>query len=211
MKFSQSPEAEKLPTAAFKLCAIVDVASPGLEAFAIPRAVSGLPDFSFADSMKKAAAFFDETAFSSAEDAQRALEQLPGGETGFLVVPHDGSPTLLRLRPDAAGLPWPPEKGAAWRRLDPAALEVAFFRAVLGIETGQIERGELVSFPKDERAAIEQARSGETQMAVLLRPTPIASVQEVVAAGDVLPQKSTLFEPKMISGLFGVSLEDSIV
>ncbi len=48
-------------------------------------------------------------------------------------------------------------------------------------------------------------------MAVLLRPTPIASVQEVVAAGDVLPQKSTLFEPKMISGLFGVSLEDSIV
>ncbi len=211
LKFSQLPEAEKLPTAAFKLCAIVDVASPGLEAFAIPRAVSNLPNFSFAESMKKAAAFFDATEFPSAQDARRALEQLPRGETGFLVVPNGAAPTLLRLRPDAANLPWPPEKGAAWRRLDPAALEVAFFRAVLGIDPGQIERGEFVSFPKDESAAIELAKSGEAQMAVLLRPTPIASVQEVVAAGDVLPQKSTLFEPKMISGLFGVSLEDSIV
>ena len=211
LKFAQSPEAAKLPTAAFKLCAIVDVASPGLEAFAIPRAISGLTDFSFAETMKKAAAFFDATAFSSPEEAQRALAKLPRPETGFLVVPHGGAATLLRLRADAGGLPWPEWKGAAWRSLDVAALEVAFFRAVLGVGPEQIERGEFVSFPKDDRAALEQAASGDSQMAVLLRPTPIASVQEVVAAGDVLPQKSTLFEPKMISGLFGVSLEDSIV
>ncbi|MGH9443952.1 MAG: DUF1015 family protein [Thermoanaerobaculia bacterium] len=211
LKFSQSPEAEKLPTAAFKLCAIVDVESPGLEAFAIPRAIAGLPAFSAAETMKKAAAFFDETEFSSVEEARRALDRLPRAETGFLVVPHGAPPVLLSLRPPAAGLPWPSEKGAAWRKLDVAALEVAFFRAVLGIDAGQIERGEFVFFPKDEGLAIEQARSGEAQMAVLLRPTPIASVQEVVAAGDVLPQKSTLFEPKMISGLFGVSLEDPIV
>jgi len=81
---------------------------------------------------------------------------------------------------------------------------------VLGIDTGQIERGEHVSFPKDEDAAVELARSGGAQMAILLRPTPIDAVQDVVAQGEVLPQKSTLFEPKMISGLFGVSLEDPI-
>jgi uncharacterized protein (DUF1015 family) len=211
LKFSQSPDAEKLPTAAFKLCAIVDVASPGLEAFAIPRAISSLQDYSADGILKRAAEFFEPTPFRSVEEARGALEALARDVTGFLVVPHGGAPTLLRLRPDAPGLPWPPDKSAAWRRLDVAALEVAFFRAVLGIETGQIERGEFVSFPKDEAAAIEQAVSGESQMAVLLRPTPIASVQEVVAAGDVLPQKSTLFEPKMISGLFGVSLEDPIV
>ena len=211
LKFAQSPEAEKLPTAAFKLCAIVDVGSPGLEAFAIPRAISGLLDFSADGVLKRAAAYFDATPFGSVEEARAALDALPREVTGFLVVPHGGAPTLLRLRPDAQGLAWPADKSPAWRRLDVAALEVAFFRAVLGIETGQIERGELVSFPKDEAAAVEQAASGESQMAILLRPTPIESVQEVVAAGDVLPQKSTLFEPKMISGLFGVSLEDPIV
>ena len=209
LKFSKMPEAEKLPTAAFKLCAIVDVASPGLEAFAIPRAVSGLPGFSAPEVFRRAESFFDAKAFGSPEEGRAALEALPRGRAGFLVVAKDES-RLLTLR-EGAAVPWPPEKSAAWRRLDVSTLEIAFLRGVLGIEPGQIERGEHVSFPKDEDAAVELARSGGAQMAILLRPTPIDAVQDVVAQGEVLPQKSTLFEPKMISGLFGVSLEDSIV
>jgi len=210
LKFSTMPEAEKLPTAAFKLCAIVDVASPGLEAFAIPRAVAGLPDFSTRGMFERAASFFEVRRVASPEEGRRALEALPADRSGFLVVAREES-ALLVFRPDAAGVPWPPEKSAAWRRLDVSTLEVAFLRGVLGIEPAQIERGEHVSFPKDEDAAVELASSGGAQMAVLLRPTPIDAVQDVVAQGEVLPQKSTLFEPKMISGLFGVSLEDPIV
>jgi uncharacterized protein (DUF1015 family) len=211
LKYSKSPEAAKLPSAALKLCAIVDVDSPGLEAFAIPRAVSGLPDFSVRSVLSKAEAFFEETSLPSLEEGRRALADLPAASTGFLVAAREAPATLLALRPGAAGIPWPEGKSDAWKRLDVSALETAFFRGVLGIEPGQIERGEHVSFPKDESAAAAQALAGEIQMAVLLRPTPIAAVQDVVAQGDVLPQKSTLFEPKMISGMFGVSLEDPIV
>jgi len=210
LKFSTMPEAEKLPTAAFKLCAIVDVASPGLEAFAIPRSISDLPGFSAAAMLEKAAAFFEVGRFASPGEGRKALEALPRDRSGFLVATRNDT-ALLVLRPQAAGVPWPPEKSAAWRRLDVSTLEVAFLRGVLGIEPAQIERGEHVAFPKDEDAAIELARAGGVQMAVLLRPTPIDAVQDVVAQGEVLPQKSTLFEPKMISGLFGVSLEDPIV
>jgi len=210
LKFSKMPEAEKLPTAAFKLCAIVDVASPGLEAFAIPRAVSGFPEFSSRGVLDRAAAWFEIRRVASPEEGRKALAELPRDRSGFLVVTREET-ALLVLRPDAAPLPWPPEKSAAWRRLDVSTLEIAFLRTVLGIEPAQIERGEHVSFPKDEDAAVELARSGEAQIAILLRPTPIDAVQDVVANGEVLPQKSTLFEPKMISGLFGVSLEDSIV
>jgi len=208
LKFSKMPEAEKLPTAAFKLCAIVDVASPGLEAFAIPRAVSGLPGFTDASMFAKAEAFFETTTCGGPEEGRALLEGLSRDRSGFLVVTK-ASTQLLTLRPGAA-VPWPAEKSAAWRRLDVSTLEVAFLRGVLGIEPAQIERGEHVSFPKDEDAAVELARSGGAQMAILLRPTPIDAVQDVVAQGEVLPQKSTLFEPKMISGLFGVSLEDPI-
>ncbi|HET9794610.1 MAG TPA: DUF1015 domain-containing protein [Thermoanaerobaculia bacterium] len=208
LKFSKMPEAEKLPTAAFKLCAIVDVASPGLEAFAIPRAVSGLPDFSADAMFRKAETFFETASFTSPEEGRAALEALPRDRSGFLVVTKDAT-RLVTLRPDAP-VAWPAEKSAAWRKLDVSTLEIAFLRGVLGIEPAQIERGEHVSFPKDEDAAVELARSGGAQMAILLRPTPIDAVQDVVAQGEVLPQKSTLFEPKMISGLFGVSLEDPI-
>jgi len=210
LKFSQMPDAEKLPTAAFKLCAIVDVASPGLEAFAIPRAVSGLAGFSPGEMFTRAEAFFSVERIGSVEEGRRALGEVPRDCPGFLVVTGDET-CLLVLKEGAPGVPWPAEKSAAWRRLDVSTLEVAFLRGVLGIDAEQVERGEHVSFPKDEEAAIELARSGSAQMAILLRPTPIDAVQDVVAQGDVLPQKSTLFEPKMISGLFGVSLEDSIV
>jgi uncharacterized protein (DUF1015 family) len=208
LKFSKMPEAEKLPTAAFKLCAIVDVASPGLEAFAIPRAVTGLPGFTDTSMFAKAEAFFETLTCEGPEEGRALLEALPRDRSGFLVVTK-ASTRLLTLR-RGAEVPWPAEKSAAWRRLDVSTLEVAFLRGVLGIEPGQIERGEHVSFPKDEDAAVELVRSGGAQMAILLRPTPIDAVQDVVAQGEVLPQKSTLFEPKMISGLFGVSLGDPI-
>ncbi len=210
LKFSKLPEAEKLPTAKFKLCAIVDVASPGLEAFAIPRLVSGLPNFSTATSFKRAERYFDLESFPSTAEARRALAELPVSKTGFLVVTRQEVPTLLTLKEHPEPLSWPEGKSAAWRRLDVAALEVAFFWSVLNVDPEQIGRGEFVSFPKDEDAAIARVEKGEGQMAILLRPTPIAAVQEVVAAGDVLPQKSTLFEPKFISGMFGVSLEDAV-
>jgi uncharacterized protein (DUF1015 family) len=208
LKFSKMPEAEKLPTAAFKLCAIVDVASPGLEAFAIPRAVSALPDFSSNAMFQKAEAFFETMTCGGPEEGRALLEGLPRDRSGFLVVTKEGT-RLLTLR-EGAAVAWPAEKSPAWRRLDVSTLEIGFLRGVLGIEPAQIERGEHVSFPKDEDAALELARSGGAQMAILLRPTPIDAVQDVVAQGEVLPQKSTLFEPKMISGLFGVSLEDPI-
>jgi|PersoiStandDraft_1058852.scaffolds.fasta_scaffold07696_3 uncharacterized protein (DUF1015 family) len=211
LKFSKMPEAEKLPSVKMKLCAIVDVASPGLEAFAIPRLVSGLPNFSVRASLKRAADYFEPTAFASVKEGRRALAGLPGNRNGFLLVTKGEPPTLLVLKEKPAPLSWPEGKREAWRRLDVAVLEVAFFWSVLNISPAEIEHGEFVSFPKDEAAAIAAAQAGAGSLAILLRPTPIGAVQEVVAQGDVLPQKSTLFEPKMISGLFGVSLEDQIV
>lgn len=210
LKFSKMAEAEKLPTARLKLCAIVDVASPGLEAFAIPRLVSGLPNFSTGASLKRAGVYFDAAAFSSTGEARQALAALPPARTGFLVVTKGEAPTLLTMKERPGAISWPEGKSEAWRRLDVASLEAAFFWSVMNIAPEQIARGEFVSFPKDEESAIAAVEQGSGQMAILLRPTPIAAVQEVVAAGDVLPQKSTLFEPKFISGMFGVSLEDGV-
>lgn len=209
LKFSQMPEGRKLPGASRKLCAIVDAGSPGLEAFAIPRAVSGLANFSPREALYLANDFFEETEFQSVEEGRAALEALARDKAGFLVISSE-PPALLTLRDRPAAIPWPADKGAAWRRLDVSALEVAFFQRVLNIGPEQIARGERVSFPKDENAAIEAVENGKAQMAVLLRPTPISAVEAVVREGEVLPQKSTLFEPKMISGMVGVCLEDAV-
>jgi len=119
-------------------------------------------------------------------------------------------PSLLTLLDQPAPLPWPEGRSKAWRGLDVAALEVAFFGKLLGIDTDAIARGENVSFTSDADAAIGAVERKEADAAILLRATTVSDVEAVVGAGDKLPQKSTHFFPKMYSGIFGVSLEDAV-
>jgi uncharacterized protein (DUF1015 family) len=49
---------------------------------------------------------------------------------------------------------------------------------------------------------------GEGVSAFLLDPTPVAAITQVAAAGDVMPQKSTYFAPKMLDGLVFYGMED---
>jgi uncharacterized protein (DUF1015 family) len=58
-----------------------------------------------------------------------------------------------------------------------------------------------VAYTADPRAAFDAVRSGSAAAAVLVNPTKIEQVLAVADAGDVMPQKSTYFAPKVPSGL----------
>jgi uncharacterized protein (DUF1015 family) len=91
----------------------------------------------------------------------------------------------------------------AWRRLDVAILHTLVLREVLGIADEAVRAGQHVTYTRDAGAAVGATRSGEggAQLAVLLRATPPAAMRDVARAGDRMPQKSTYFYPKLISGL----------
>jgi len=92
--------------------------------------------------------------------------------------------------------------GPAVRALDVVLLGVALEQLV-GIDPAAVAGGGRVAFTKsaaDALAAVDAA-SDDTDAAFLLEPTPVASIIEVAAAGDVMPQKSTYFHPKAPSGL----------
>ncbi|MFY9552553.1 MAG: DUF1015 domain-containing protein [Thermoanaerobaculia bacterium] len=211
LAFSKDPAAEKLPGAKYKLCAIVDMASEGLLVRPIHRLLKGLSDWRPLRTLHAARDFFELREFASAPEAYAALESHARRFPAFVLVAREIKPTLLTLlETPAAPLPWPEGRSEAWRNLDVAALEVAFFEKLLGIGTDTIARGERVSFTSDASAAIAAAAKGEAQAAVLMRATTVSDVEAVVGAGDRLPQKSTHFFPKMYSGIFGVSLEDTV-
>jgi len=62
-------------------------------------------------------------------------------------------------------------------------------------------RPEGVTYTPDARAAVAAVDSGEAEAAFLLRPTRIEDIWEVARRGEVMPQKSTFFYPKLTSGL----------
>jgi uncharacterized protein (DUF1015 family) len=213
LAFSKDPAAAKLPGARYKLCAIVDMASPGLVVRPIHRLLSGLPGWNPEKLLKAARRYFDLEERASARDAFAALQKHSRIRPAFVLFAPPVKPALLTLSATSsapAPLPWPEGRSEAWKSLDVAALEVALFGKLLSIDTDAIARGENVSFTSDTDAALSAVEKKEAQAAVLMRPTIVSDVEAVVSAGDRLPQKSTHFFPKMYSGIFGVSLEEPV-
>ena len=92
------------------------------------------------------------------------------------------------------------------RRLDVTVLAVALER-LLGIDAATASAGERLDYTKDPREAIMRVESGDADAAFLLDPTPVSSVARVAAAGELMPQKSTYFYPKVATGLVFNPLE----
>ena len=89
------------------------------------------------------------------------------------------------------------------RALDVAVLHELVLNQALGVSDEAIRAGESVSYTRDAEAAIAAVRAGAegAQLAILLNPTPPAAIRDVARAGDRMPQKSTYFYPKLITGL----------
>jgi uncharacterized protein (DUF1015 family) len=72
---------------------------------------------------------------------------------------------------------------------------------VVGVDAGATAAG-AIGFSKSVREAIAAVDAGDDyDLAFLLEPTPVAEILAVAADGDVMPQKSTYFFPKALTGL----------
>ncbi len=161
----------------------------GLGAAGIATLRAGLDDL-----FTVAAASRDElAAFGGRADGR-------GGEGRFGLWTRDGGWLLTARR--AAFEPLLPAGGPAVRRLDVVLLGAALER-LAGIDPAQVAAGGRVSFTKSAAEALDavDAARDEIDAAFLLDPTPVASIAAVAADGDVMPQKSTYFFPKALTGL----------
>jgi uncharacterized protein (DUF1015 family) len=151
-----------------------------------------------------------ESLLSAAEDlfdvgpADRDVLERWGSEGGgrgrFGLWTRRGGRILSARR--AAFEPYLPDGGEAVRSLDVTLLGVALER-LAGIDPEAVAAGGRIAYTKSAPEAlrwVDEATDG-ADAAFLLEPTPVRSVVEVAAQGDVMPQKSTYFHPKPLTGL----------
>lgn len=110
------------------------------------------------------------------------------------LVHSDGSAFVLTLSDPRRMEQAAPERSAAWRDLDVAILHRLVMGELLGLP-------DEASYTRDAREAVRRTLSGEFAAAFLMPPPQVAELEAVVAAGEKMPQKSTFFWPKAISGL----------
>ena len=123
-----------------------------------------------------------------------------GGRGRIGLWTRDGGFLLMARR--EAFRPFLPAGGEAMLSLDVVLLGVALER-LAGIDPAAVAAGGRVSFTKSAAEALEavEAERAGIDAAFLLEPTPVASIAAVAAEGDVMPQKSTYFYPKALTGL----------
>ena len=80
-------------------------------------------------------------------------------------------------------------------------LHKCVLETVLKISDEDIRNQRNVSYCRDAEDALSQVHSGKVQIAFLMNPVRMEQVRNIALAGEVLPQKSTDFYPKLLSGL----------
>ena len=112
-----------------------------------------------------------------------------------------GSFTLLRLRRDADLQKLMHDLSPAQRKLDVVLLHRVLIEEGLGITPAAVTDGQNVSYEREIGAALEAVDRKRAQICFLLNPVDVSQVMDIALAGEVLPQKSTDFYPKLLSGL----------
>ncbi len=79
---------------------------------------------------------------------------------------------------------------------------------VLGITEDQVREGKHLRYMRGIDSTVEEVLSGSAQIAFLVRPTSVQQVADISFGGGVMPQKSTDFYPKLLSGLTIYKLDD---
>jgi uncharacterized protein (DUF1015 family) len=175
---------------------------PGLLVFPTHRLVFGLPHFDFADLLRRAAPCFviEERAAPTPAEAAAIKDQLAQrGTVGPSFLLCAGSKAAyLTLRKDAdVGAKGP----KVLRDLDVTVLHTQVFENLLGIDRSAQEAQTHLRYSKDTAQAIAAASDPAVQLVALMNPTKVSQVMDVSDAGQIMPQKSTYFYPKLASGL----------
>jgi uncharacterized protein (DUF1015 family) len=165
------------------------------------RVVRGLGEEAVRDLLDHARWLFDVTPVEDRVELENAFGSVdvPGGQGRFgLWTRKRGAVLKARRSEFAISLR---EGGAALRRLDVTLLQDALDR-LCGIGPAAIAAGRL-AYTKSVSEALDWVDDGTdgADAAFLLDPTPVAEIAAVAADGDVMPQKSTYFYPKALTGL----------
>jgi len=186
----------------------VDMSRPGLVILPTHRLVFGLPSFSAAQFQAEARKFFDLEEVDAGIDAARAIAILQqAGHAGTALLAVTAGSAFLLHTPNPMGAHFFGKLSLRQQALDVVQLHKCLLEGVLNISEEAIRNQENVSYCREAADALLQVRSGKVQVAFLMNPVRMEQVRDIAFAGEVLPQKSTDFYPKLLSGLTIYALE----
>jgi len=179
----------------------VNMNSPGLVILPTHRVVHGLASFTPETFQAAARAYFNVEEVDPSVDASRAKAILrEAGHVGTALLAATTTRVFLLHTPKAPASMFP---GLSIRQqaLDVVQLHKVLLEGVLSLSEESIRNQQNISYVRDTGEALAAVRAGSANVAFLMNPCRMEQVRDIAFAGEVLPQKSTDFFPKLLSGL----------
>jgi uncharacterized protein (DUF1015 family) len=180
---------------------LVNTADEGLVILPTHRVVHGLKNLSITEFVKAVSSDFEVERFADANNPPEARS----GPSSLRVISKEGNYVLRALAESVnkklAHL------SPAQREMDVIVLHKLLLEGALGMSEESIRNQEHIHYVRESDEAIARVRKGEAQIAFLMDPVRIEQMEAVAFAGEVMPQKSTDFYPKLLSGMTFYSVE----
>jgi uncharacterized protein (DUF1015 family) len=210
---SQAGHADPNAPYEFAMMTFINTRSEGLTILPTHRVAANLHDFSWPSVRRHLEPWFTAEAFSFRNEGERSearakfLNRLAEtrAQRSIGVYPATQGAKfahyVLTLRPGADLAQLLPNVSPLQRELDVVLLHEGILEPALGITPQAVTSEKNLTYEREASAALEAVDTGAAQIAFLLNACDVEQVMHIATAGEVLPQKSTDFFPKLLSGI----------
>jgi uncharacterized protein (DUF1015 family) len=214
-KASPTLDANGLPAPAFPeqamMMTFVNMEAPGITILPTHRVVFNMPDFNGREFAAKASEYFlvsemphmTSGRFRGESNLLGKLKATPG--VAFIAATRDGDfllqPIPEKIAPLLAGL------SVRQAALDVTQLHKIVLEKILGLNEETVRAGSNVRYLREASEALAQVGCGNADIAFLIKPVTLEQMKEISLNLEVMPQKSTDFYPKLLSGLAMYALD----
>jgi uncharacterized protein (DUF1015 family) len=191
----------------YVMMTFINMNSPGVLILPTHRVVHSLASFSMGGFATAAQKYFDVTEIAGDDVGGMMLALREAGRSGTALLAVGREKVVLLTQPKAMGEEIFRGLSKRQQSLDVVQLHRGLLEGVLGLSEESIANQQNFSYLRDAEEAVSKVRRGEADVAFLMNAARIDQVRDIAFAGEVLPQKSTDFYPKLLSGLTIYALE----
>jgi uncharacterized protein (DUF1015 family) len=195
----QYPDAPASAGFNFRMVTLVSIDDPGLTILPTHRLMHSYSAKTSAQLLEDASEYFEVQPVADREALDAALAE--GGAADRRIGFYDGRYYLLRFTKPEIMAQIAPDRAEEWRMLDVSILHEVLIERVMGISKEQVESKEKIDYYRDLEDAISEVDGGKAQCVFIMNPTRMSEVRACSEKGAKMPQKSTDFYPKVITGL----------
>ena len=186
----------------FCMFVLVGMQDDGLLILPTHRLIGGLAGFDMNALAAKIAGVFEIARSSISADHLPEVVEALDREPPHTFALYDGTSRSvyhLRLKSPDILSRFEPTQSEAWRRLDVAILQRYLLDEILRPHFAA--KGLVKGYTHHAATIPAQVDGKDYQLALMLRPTPLHALEELGKHGEVMPQKSTYFYPKLATGM----------